>query len=251
VPTYRLDLAYDGTGFHGFARQPAVRTVQGELEAVLARVLREPVVTSGAGRTDAGVHARRQVVSFRTGTEIDRPKLVRAVGGLLGPEIAVIECTPAPDDFDARFSALSRSYRYFVLNADAPDPLRRYTTWHVADSLDLDAMNQAASGFVGEHDFASFCRSDQGRTTVREVVGAGWAPAPDDLVVFAVTATAFCHQMVRSLTGFCVDAGRGRVDPAAVPAVLAARDRAAARPIAPPQGLVLWEVTYRSSPPGG
>ena len=243
MPTYRLDVSYDGAPFHGFARQDGVRTVQGDIEGVLERVLRTPVRTVCAGRTDTGVHARRQVMSFVVDEPADPATVARAINGLLGPEVACTGCVLVDDTFDARFSALWRSYRYRVLDAAVADPLRRNTVWHVMDRLDLDAMNRAASGFVGEHDFASFCRRAEGRTTTRTVTEAVWQTAGDEKL-FAITATAFCHQMVRSIVGFCVDAGRGRVDPDSVPAVLAARDRSAARPIAPPHGLVLWEVGY-------
>lgn len=242
MTVYRLDLAYDGEGFHGFARQPGVRTVQGEVERALARVLRCEVTTSGAGRTDAGVHARRQVMSFHLDGPVDTGRLARSLESLLGAEVAVLALAEAPEGFDARFSARSRSYRYRVLDGPRPDPLLRRTAWHVPGPLDLIPMNRAAGHFVGEHDFSSFCRASGG-DMVRRVLEAGWA-REGDLVVFSVVAASFCHQMVRSAAGFCVDAGRGRVDPDTVPAVLAARDRAAARPIAPPQGLILWEVGY-------
>ncbi len=243
MPTYRLDVAYDGSGFHGFARQPNLRTVQGAVEEALSRILRAEVTTVGAGRTDAGVHARGQVMTFTVDDTLDAVRVVRSLNRMLSPEIAVAACVEVPDDFDARFSARSRVYRYQVLAAPVHDPLRRLVTWHVAEPLDLEAMAAAASGFVGEHDFASFCRSAPGRTTVRTVLDARWAPE-GDLAVFWIEAHAFCHQMVRSIVGFCVDVGRGRVDPGSVAEVLAQRDRAAARPIAPPQGLILWEVRY-------
>jgi tRNA pseudouridine38-40 synthase len=243
VPTYRLEIAYDGAGYHGFARQPGLRTVQGELESALGRILGTPVETTGAGRTDAGVHARHQVVSFSVPVDLDPRRLVRSLGGMLAPETAVAGCAEVEEGFSARFSATWREYRYRVLTASAPDPLRRHTTWHVPGPLDLAAMTAAADRLVGEHDFACFCRASEGRATVREVLSAGWEAA-DDLAVFTVRATSFCHQMVRSMTGWCVEVGRGRRSAEETPAVLAGRDRAAAGPVAPPHGLVLWEVGY-------
>lgn len=243
MPTYRVDVSYDGSGFHGFARQRSVRTVQGELEATLAQVLRTPVRLTAAGRTDAGVHARQQVVTFAVDREMDPRRIARAVTSILGPEIVATSAAVVDDGFDARFSATRRAYRYRVLNAPVPDPLRRHTVWHVSSPLDLERMNRAAAHVVGEHDFASFCRRAEGRTTTRTVFEASWS-LEGDLTVFAIAARAFCHQMVRSITGFCVDAGRERVDPDTMPAVLEALDRGAARDIAPPTGLVLWEVTY-------
>ena len=243
MATYRLDLSYDGAGFHGYARQRDVRTVQGELEAALARVL-APVETEVAGRTDAGVHARQQVVSFRSGLEVDCNRLTRSLTGLLGPEIAVYRCETVPDGFSARFSARRRVYRYRVLNRRYADPLRRGVTWHVKDSLDVAVMDRAVRHLEGEHDFASFCRRAEGRSTVRTVLAAGWSARPDDIVRLEIAATAFCHQMVRSIVAYCVEAGRGRLDPDDTPRVIAARDRNSARGAAPAHGLVLWRVDY-------
>lgn len=243
MPTYRLDLAYEGTGFHGFAAQEGLRTVQGELEAALERVFRQPVKVVAAGRTDKGVHARGQVVSFGAGGEVDPGRVERALSSLLGPEIAARSCAVVDDSFSARFSAKWRSYRYQVLNSRAPDPLVHRLTWHMEDRLDVVAMDRAAGHFVGTHDFSSFCRRAEGRGTERTVLSAAWS-ANGDLKLFDIRAVAFCHQMVRSITGFCVDAGRGRADPESVPAVLAARDRGAGRPMAPAAGLILWEVGY-------
>jgi tRNA pseudouridine38-40 synthase len=243
LPTYRLEIAYDGAGYHGFARQPGLRTVQGELEGALERIVGAPVETTGAGRTDAGVHARRQVVSFVVPAALETGRVVRSLGGMLGPETAVAGCVEVEDGFSARFSATWREYRYSVLTTPTPDPLLRHTTWHVPGPLDLEAMGSAAARLVGEHDFAGFCRAAEGRSTVREVLAAGWEMA-GDLAVFTVRATSFCHQMVRSMTGWCVEVGRDRRPPEATSEVLATRDRSAAGPVAPPHGLVLWDVGY-------
>ena len=242
MPTYRLDISYDGTPFHGYARQRDVQTVQGVLDAALATVIGH-VETTVAGRTDAGVHARRQVVSFSTDAVIDVERLVRSLNGLLPVEVAAIACSQVEEGFSARFSAVSRSYRYAILNRPAPDPLLRFTTWHVPGDLDVEAMQRAAEAFIGEHDFASLCRRAEGRSTVREVVEASWARSCD-IVEFRVTATSFCHQMVRSMVALCVEVGRGRIDPGDVPGILDVHDRTAGKGAAPPQGLVLWGVAY-------
>ncbi len=243
MDTYRLDLSYDGRRFHGYARQRDVRTVQGDLEAALARIL-EPVVTEVAGRTDAGVHARHQVVSFRTGLKVDSDRLARSLTGLLGPEVVVYRCRPVPVEFSARFAARRRTYRYRILNRPYPDPLRRGITWHVKDPLDVSAMNRAARFLEGEHDFASFCRRAEGRSTVRTVISAEWSVRSHEVVRLEIVGRAFCHQMVRSITAYCVEVGKGRLDPDNTPQVVAARDRNAARGAAPPHGLVLWRVDY-------
>lgn len=241
MPIVRLDLAYDGAGFHGFARQPDVRTVQGELEQAIGRVLGKKPETTCAGRTDAGVHARHQIVSFEIDELPDLERLRRGVDGILGGEVSVWSARQAPEGFDARFTPAWRSYRYFIDTRESADPLTRSWNWHVGRPLDSESMNLAAAGFVGLHDFASFCRRRPGATTEREVLEAGWSEEGSRLV-FSVRARAFCHQMVRSLVGFCIDVGLGRVEAQSVADVIAAQDRSRVGTIAPPHGLILWEV---------
>lgn len=244
MPTYRLDLAYDGSGFRGWAANVGVRTVQGCLEEALAVALRRPVETTVAGRTDAGVHARGQVASFRVPEALDADRLQRSLNRLLAPEVVARRVAEAPEGFDARRSALSRTYRYHLDDGPVPDPARRWTTWHFGSPLDVVAMNRVGAGLVGEHDFASLCRAAGEASSVRRVLAASWRRDGDGLLVFEVKASAFCHQMVRSMAALCVEAGRGRLDPAAVPGILEARDRGAARGVVPPHGLTLWEVEY-------
>ncbi len=244
MPTYRIDLAYDGSGFRGYARNTGVRTVQDVLEAAIARVLQHPVDTVVAGRTDAGVHARGQVVSFETAGPIDTERLRRGITSMLGPEVVAGRVAEAPDGFSARFSALWRRYHYVIDTGAVPDPLVRRHAWHVSESLDVVRMNRSAAHFLGEQDFASLCRAAGGRSTTRAVLRAVWEPVEGPLLVFDVAASSFCHQMVRSMVALGVDVGRGRVDPDAVPAVLEARDRNASRGAAPPHGLVLVAVGY-------
>lgn len=241
MPTYRIDLGYDGSGFRGYARNEGVRTVQGVLEAALARVLRTEVVTSVAGRTDAGVHAERQVVSF-TADGVLPDLLEKSLRTMLGPEIAIHEIVAVDDEFDARYSATARRYRYLVDDGLVADPMQRNSVWHFPGPLDVAVMDRAAQYFVGEHDFASLCRAREGQTTLRTVFSAGWTRR--DRLHFEVHAAAFCHQMVRSMVAICVDVGRGKVDADAVPEILGARDRNAARGAAPPHGLTLVAVEY-------
>lgn len=243
MPVVRLDLAYDGSAFHGFARQPNVRTVQGELETALGQVLGGSYETTGAGRTDRGVHARHQVVTFPVDETPDLGRLRRSLDGILGGEVTVWSATEENDGFDARFSPAWRSYRYFIDPRPAADPLTRAWVWHLGRGLDLEAMQRAAAEYVGEHDFASFCRRRPGATTVREVLESGWAEEGPRLV-YTVKARAFCHQMVRSLVGLSVDVGLGRVAAESVADVVAARDRQTVGTVAPPHGLVLWEVGF-------
>jgi tRNA pseudouridine38-40 synthase len=249
----RLDVAYDGAGFHGFAENDGVRTVAGELRGALETVLRVPVELTCAGRTDAGVHARGQVVSVSAPVaEPDAVRLRDGLNALLGPAVVIRAVTLVPESFDARFSASWRRYRYLVLDHEVPDPFLASTSWWVPTRLDLVAMDAAAAHLVGEHDFSSFCRRPRGGpelSLVRRVLAAGWsrqalgAGAPEP-ACFEITATAFCHQMVRSVVGTLVAVGRGRWQPDRVAQLLAARDRSGAPNLAPPHGLTLWQVGY-------
>lgn len=243
MTVYRLDIAYDGSGFHGYARQVGLRTVQGDLEAALETLLKEEVKTSVAGRTDAGVHARHQVVSFAHDGAIDTTSFAKSLRALVAPEIAVQEMSVASDDFSARFSATSRRYRYRIDTRPSHDPLERGFVWHVGQSLDVAAMSAAAADFIGEHDFTSFCRSIEGKSNVRRLTTLDVEGANGLLDVWA-EANAFCHQMVRSLVGHLYDVGRGFSDPSRAAEVLTALDRSAVATVAPPHGLTLWEVRY-------
>ncbi len=276
--TVRLDLAYRGTGFRGFAANAGVRTVAGDLNAALERVLGRAPTLSVAGRTDAGVHATAQVVSFRVGHDelrriatnrnttdwnaTDQRNSVKSEGQpdsadrfggfasslnrLLRPEIAVTAVSLAAEGFDARHSARARAYEYRIRTTKHPDPRTADLEWHVAAPLDIGQMNVAGGHFVGEHDFTSFCRRPKGRleaSLVRTVARAHWS-ADGALLSFETEANAFCHQMVRAIVGHCVAVGRGDRSANDVPSVLAARDRHAAAPIAPPHGLTLVAVRY-------
>lgn len=242
----RLDLAYDGTDFRGWARQrnPAIRTIEGELLGHLERVLRERPALSVAGRTDAGVHARGQVVSFPTGSRLAPERLRRALNGALAPEVVVTRASLAPEGFDARFSATARAYRYAIDLADTPDPFTARFVWHRPGRLAIGTMREAAAALLGERDFASFCRDPGGdRSTVREVTRLAIARRGDRIEI-AIRANAFCHQMVRSIVGTLVDVGEERIEPSALSRIVAARDRGAAGHVAPARGLTLERVVY-------
>lgn len=260
----RLVVAYDGAPFRGFARNEGVTTVAGVLEEHLGKVLGHPVQLTAAGRTDAGVHAWGQVVTFdTTAADLDLDRLQRSTNRVCGPRIVVREAALASPDVDARFSARWRRYRYSVLTSPVPNPFLAATTWHVADPLDVDAMRDAGRRFVGVHDFSSFCRRPPAapgrpeRSLERTVLDVAWERVDPDVLRMEITAVAFCHQMVRSIVGMLVAVGRGRRTPDDVDRALAARDRSAAAELAPPQGLCLWEVGYgdvprlqASEPPG-
>jgi tRNA pseudouridine38-40 synthase len=243
----RLLLAYDGTGFRGWAaqRDPSIRTVEGELSAVLERIMNERVELSVAGRTDAGVHARGQVASFATTTNLASERVRDAVNAMLGPELVVRRASEAPDGFDARFSATAREYRYEIATGDVADPFTARYVWHRPGQLHVPSMRRAGAGLLGERDFASFCRSSgRGRSTVRDLQRIAVRRVGDQVAI-AFRANAFLHQMVRSLVGTLVMVGTGRLEPDAVDGILAARDRSAAPQIAPPNGLTLERVIYR------
>ncbi|WP_047869973.1 tRNA pseudouridine(38-40) synthase TruA [Nocardiopsis sp. RV163] len=245
----RLDVAYDGTDFSGWAAQPGRRTVQGELEAALARVLRLPEVSlTCAGRTDAGVHARGQVaqadIPART-WESEGERVLRRLAGVLPKDVRVHAARLAPPGFDARFSPLFRRYLYRV--SDAPygvDPLlRRDVLWH-RGPLDVDRMNAAAERLVGEHDFAAFCKKREGATTIRELLRLEWARVDEHLLQGTIQADAFCHNMVRALVGALLAVGDGRRDVDWPGKVLGAGTRDSSVHVVGPQGLSLEEVRY-------
>jgi tRNA pseudouridine38-40 synthase len=244
-PQLKLVVAYDGTDFHGFAAQPDVRTVAGALGKALGKVLRHDPELACAGRTDAGVHAWGQVVSLPCDPGVDPWRLQKAINGMLAPEVVVRSCDIVPGDFNARHSARSRSYRYTIVNRPVPDPFMARYAWWVPQALELPALQLGADPFVGEHDFAAFCRGGPpGSTTVRRVEESRWVEMGDGVLWFEIRATAFCWQMVRSIVGTLVDIGTGARRAGDVMGMLRAKDRAAAGKVAPPHGLCLREVGY-------
>ena len=273
----RMDLAYDGAPFSGWAAQPGLPTVQGVLEDALAVLLRRPIRTTVAGRTDAGVHARGQVVHFdltpgewqglARGRDLDPGiSLRRRLHGVLNRELTmaargaglqrravdalagaveVLSAAPAPEGFDARFSALWRRYSYRI--CDLPeyrDPLSRNTTLWFKAPLDLDRMNEAAAGVLGIRDFLSFCRPRTGSTTTRELLEFGFRRGDDGIITASIRADAFCHNMVRSLVGGSLLVGSGERRPQWLAERQAARIRDSKSLLAPPHPLVLEEVRY-------
>jgi tRNA pseudouridine38-40 synthase len=246
----RLDLSYDGSGFHGWSRQPGLRTVQQVVEETLGRVLAlpaEPALTV-AGRTDAGVHARGQVAHVDVPSSAwlsAAPGVGRRLAGLLPPDVRVHAIGGASDGFDARFSALWRRYSYRVCDDPAAaDPLCRHSTLWYPRPVDVDRMNDAARACLGEHDFAAFCRRREGASTVRELLCLEWARAVPGVVVATVTADAFCHNMVRALVGALLTVGDQRRPVGWLAEVLAGRTRDPAVTVVPPHGLCLEEVRY-------
>lgn len=257
--TIALTVAYDGRPFSGFARQPGRLTVQGSLEAALRTLLRREVETVCAGRTDAGVHARGQVVSFDLSEEELASRtarsLKRSLNALVDDRIAVSAVQEAPEGFSARFDAVEREYRYFIFTGDWRPVLIADRVWHLPKPLDVEAMREGASHLIGEHDFKSFCMaaSAEGKPTCRNVsaivIDNVTMMGEEEVVAIRVTGNAFLHSMVRTIVGTLALVGRGAHDPSWVSEVLEARDRRAAGENAPAQGLVFWRVGYAG--PGG
>jgi tRNA pseudouridine38-40 synthase len=241
---YRARIEYDGTEYFGFQRQrPSQPTIQSELEQALGGLAREPIGVTGAGRTDAGVHATGQIISFDLEWNHGAPALVRALNSGLPDAIVVHEIEEASLDFHPRFDARSRAYEYYVYNSKTRSPIRRLRSWHVRSQLDVDAMSEAAGYLVGQHDFATFGRPPQGDNSVREVMAANWCER-DGLLVFFIEANAFLYRMVRSIVGSLIAVGDGRWSVEAFANAHRAAERRQARAAAPPHGLYLVRVTY-------
>jgi tRNA pseudouridine38-40 synthase len=243
MSNYLMIVAYDGAPFHGFARQPGLDTVQGKIEAALAKILAAEVLTSGAGRTDAGVHALGQVVSFRSDRVNDVDDLRRRLNSICRPSIAIISAGEAPEGFDARFTAEARTYEYGILTSEVHDPFARHTTWHFPHPLDHELMSKAAAALLGEHAFDSFGRVEEGRSPVRRVESID-VEQEGALTTIRITANSFLQQMVRSIVGTLVQVGIGKIHPDDMGRILHARDRSQAGPVAPPHGLFLVSVSY-------
>ncbi|MBD8206265.1 tRNA pseudouridine(38-40) synthase TruA [Microbacterium sp. CFBP 8790] len=258
----RLDIAYDGTNFRGWARQPGLRTVQGEIEGALERILGGDPRLVVAGRTDAGVHASGQVAHIdldagqiarlpRRRRDNDEADAVTALAGrlrgVLGSyaDVTVRSTTVAPEGFDARFSAVWRRYSYRLADATTGyDPLDRLRTTAVRSTLDLAAMDAAAQRLIGLHDFAAYCKAREEATTIRTLLEYDWRRADDGVLVANVRADAFCHSMVRALVGACVAVGEGRIEVDDVVAIRDARMRIPETKVLAARGLVLAEVGY-------
>ena len=254
---YRAVVAYDGTRYQGWQAQRSGPTIQQTIESALATVLREPIRIAAAGRTDAGVHARGQVIVFDAvsllGTECDADdprsssplaRTLRSVNAVLPEDIVLRSLAPADPDFDPRHDAIQRAYLYRIWNAEVRSPFELHRAWHVREDLDAGAMAEAASLLVGEHDFASFQGADDvPRSGVRRVSRSEVA-RDGGLVSYAIEANSFARHMVRNIVGQLVAIGRGRARVAALAELLAARDRRLAPAPAPPQGLCLEWVRY-------
>ncbi|MFS2280468.1 tRNA pseudouridine(38-40) synthase TruA [Microbacterium sp. OR21] len=257
----RLDIAYDGTHFRGWAKQPGLRTVQGTIEAALARILGSEAQLVVAGRTDAGVHAADQVahvdlddaqwarVQTRHGQAATDPagSLARRIRGVLGnyPDVTVTRTSVAPEGFDARFSAVWRRYSYRLADAIVGyDPMRRNDTTTIRAALDVERMDAAAQTLIGLHDFAAYCKPREEATTIRTLLEYRWTRDRDGVLIATVKADAFCHSMVRALVGACAAVGEGKLEVADVARLRDELTRTSAFKVLPARGLTLAEVGY-------
>jgi tRNA pseudouridine38-40 synthase len=245
VATVRLELEYDGGGFRGWAKQPGLRTVQGELESALATVLRESVELTVAGRTDTGVHALGQVASFETAAEVPGD-LARRLNGIGPDDIAVTAATPATNGFDARRDAKSRTYRYLILARPSPSPFEQGRSLWWPHKLDPDALDACAAALTGIHDFTAFTPTQTDHVRFeRNVLTASWT-TDGDIVSFQITADAFMRNMVRVLVGTQLEVASDRRSLESFKQLLTGAPRSAAGDTAPPHGLYLESVSYNA-----
>jgi len=236
-------VEYDGTRYAGFQRQKGEITIQEEIEKALTSVTQEQTKIVGAGRTDAGVHATGQVISFSTGWKRSLAELQRALNALLPLDIAILKLSEVSLDFHARKSALSRRYRYAIFNRRMRSPLSRLYAYHWVGDLDLEAMKEALGSLIGVHDFASFGRARPGGSTVREVLEVD-SHREGDYIYIDLAANAFLKRMVRSIVGTLLLVGRGELSPQGFKEVLEAKDRGRAGDPLPAHGLCLTKVSY-------
>src|SRR5262245_14107521 len=243
--TLKLTIAYDGTDFFGWQRQASERTVQAVLEDALTPIEGQRVVITGAGRTDAGVHADGQVASVSLTTTIGTSELQRALNATLPPDVRVCDVSDMRADFNARFDARLKTYRYVIWCEAIMPPRHRHYAWHVPQSLDAKAMQTAAARLVGQHDFAAFQASGSDvQTTIRKVTVSKVERPSTAQIDYEITGTGFLRHMVRNVVGTLVDVGRNRFDPTTVSEILSSRDRGRASATAPPHGLTLVRVEY-------
>lgn len=242
----KCTISYDGTNFSGYQVQPNGRTVQREVEAALAKIHKGTAVrVVASGRTDAGVHAKGQVLHFDTNLQIPAENWKRALNALLPQDVRTRQAEKVQSTFHSRYDAAEKEYRYFVLNQADADVFRRHYSWHIDSPLSLPAIQEACRHLIGEYDFTSFCATgtDLKGEKIRTIYDAS-CYQEEEMLIFRFRGSGFLYNMVRILTGTMVEVGRGKRAAADIPAVIQAKDRTRAGETAPPQGLFLWQVTY-------
>jgi tRNA pseudouridine38-40 synthase len=251
---FKLTIAYDGTDFHGWQMQSNKPTIQGEIVSVLRRITQDATVLHGAGRTDAGVHALGQVGSFRTQSPLSAGEFLRALNALLPPTIRIMSAEEVGPDFNARWSARGKTYRYRLYRGKIVPPIHWRYVLHYPFPLDEDAMRDAAARFVGVHDFASFAAStgseedDKERSTEREIYSTELTRSPDnEELVFTVRGRSFLRYMVRKMVGTLLDVGCGKLQPQDIDSLYELKDRSKSGPTVPPQGLCMVSVEHQEA----
>ncbi len=251
MPRYKVTLEYDGTAFAGWQKQKNAKGLQNLLEDRLAVLFRQPIQVAGASRTDAGVHARGQVIAFNAPEGKTTERIQKAMNGLLPQSVRARKVEEAPDIFDPRRDPISKTYRYTWYNAPAASPFWRHVTWHIEQPLDVEAMRQAAALIVGEHDFSSFRAAGcAAKSPIRKILSVE-IKKKGERVQMSITGQAFLQQMIRILAGTLADVGQGKLTPGKFKGVLEAKDRKKAGKTAPPHGLCLWEISYGEIPRPG
>ncbi len=245
MQNYKLTLCYDGSRYSGWQRQGNTpNTLQARLEALLSRLLEQPVELAASGRTDAGVHARMQVCSFRAQTTASCPELLARLRGFLPEDIGALALEEAPPDFHARLSCVEKTYVYRIWNSEAPDVFQRRYRLRVPEALDLAAMEEAAGLLTGRQDFRSFCSNKHMKKSTERTLRSLTLEKEEDELRLVLTGDGFLYNMARILTGTLLQVGRGERPARDMPLILAARDRSQAGPTAPAHGLFLWDVKY-------
>lgn len=240
----KCEISYDGTEFHGFQSQPNHRTVQGEIEKAVSKITKNETNIIYSGRTDAGVHARKQVINFHINNSIPSDKIRKALNSNLPGDIVVLHAEEAPIDFHSRYHVKEKTYRYFLDNHQIPDIFRRRYEWRVPYKLNIEKMNEASHLFIGEHDFTSFSSAKTVKENRVRTIHASDLWVEDGKVIFQITGKGFLYNMVRIIVGTLVDIGRGRMEVKEIEEMFNTKDRGDAGMTAPANGLFLWDVKY-------
>lgn len=240
----KLVIEYDGTRFHGWQKQPGILTIQGELERLISQILDEEITIFGSGRTDKGVHAKGQVANFYTNSTIPGEKFKYAINNHLPPDIAIIESEEVSNEFNSRYSAIGKEYRYLIYNNKIRSPILRNYTYYIPYKLDIDKMKKAIPYFCGEHDFCSFMASGSSVTNTVRTIHDMSLTSNDNIIDFRVRGNGFLYNMVRIIVGTLVEVGAGKLDINSISSIIEAKDRTKAGHTAPPHGLYLEKVYY-------
>lgn len=242
---FKIEIAYDGTAYHGWQRQKEDRTIQEEIEKALITMTGKQITLLGSGRTDAGVHAFGQVASFKSDAGLSSEVFLKGLNSLLPDDIHITSCQRVDPEFHPRYNARSKIYRYQILNREMPTIMQRYFVWHIKQPLELAAMRKATFHIVGKHDFKAFEAVGSPRiSTIRDVIKAEWRRHKDGNILFEIEADGFLRYMVRNIVGTLVDVGRRKLSPDDVNTILLSRDRRLAGATAPAKGLFLIKVNY-------